>query len=164
MFFGVLKVSVPVVWMQSQNNDFVRWFYCVSCVVKETHRKKNFLVFEQNILHHQSESDRETTVASENPENLKICGLFTRSGSSRNEGKTAVRLIEILRMYFDTSLKTSRRDCSAISSFRPLSQTGNFFFPLQNWFLREREKMSDGSREDTTMIVQIEEVKWLSGR
>jgi hypothetical protein len=42
---------------------------------------------------------------------------------SGNEDKGAFRHIEILRMYFDTSLKTSRRDFSAISSPRHLSET-----------------------------------------
>ncbi len=37
-------------------------------------------------------------------------GLCVRSWLSGNLGKTALRLIEINRMYFDTSLKTSRRD------------------------------------------------------
>ena len=36
--------------------------------------------------------------------------LCARSWLSGNLGKTALRLIEIFRMYFDTSLKTSRRD------------------------------------------------------
>jgi hypothetical protein len=56
-------------------------------------------------------------------------------------------------MYFDTSLKTSRRDCSAISSPRPLSQIWQFFFSN---FLNE--EMSDGTREETTVSVQIEEL------
>ena len=54
-------------------------------------------------------------------------GLCVQSWLSGNLGKTALRLIEILPMYFDTSLKTSR--------------------------------MSDGTREDTTVSVQIEEIK-----
>ena len=36
--------------------------------------------------------------------------LCARSWLSGNLGKTPLRLIEIFRMYFDTSLKTSRRD------------------------------------------------------
>ena len=54
--------------------------------------------------------------------------VIPRPGASSNYGKTLFRLIEILRMYFDTSLKTSREDCSAISSPRPLSRNGNFLF------------------------------------
>jgi hypothetical protein len=69
-------------------------------------------------------------------------------------------------MYFDTSLKTSRVDLSALSSPRRLSRNGNFFFPSKNgkkWILRnkqqEREEMdgSDGTRkdtEDTTTLVR----------
>jgi hypothetical protein len=42
-------------------------------------------------------------------------GLCARSWLSGNLGKTALRLTEIIRMYFDTSLKTSRRDYSGLS-------------------------------------------------
>ena len=66
-------------------------------------------------------------------------------------------------MYFDTSLKTSRRECSAISSPGTLSRNGNFFVFKKYRFLREswrkREEMSDGNRENTTASVQIEEIK-----
>ena len=41
--------------------------------------------------------------------------LCVRSWLSGNLGKTALRLTEIIRMYFDTSLKTSRRDYSGLS-------------------------------------------------
>jgi hypothetical protein len=45
----------------------------------------------------------------------KSTGLCVRSWLSGNLGKTALRLTEIIRMYFDTSLKTSRRDYSGLS-------------------------------------------------
>ena len=62
-------------------------------------------------------------------------------------------------MYFETSLKTSRVDLSALSSPRRLSRNGNFFFPPQKDFLRKREMDgSDGTRKDTE-DAQIEEVK-----
>jgi hypothetical protein len=58
-------------------------------------------------------------------------------------------------MYFDTSLKTSRVDLSALSSPRLLSRNG----PPQKDFLRKREMDgSDGTRKDTE-DAQIEEVK-----
>ena len=58
--------------------------------------------------------------------------LCARSWLSGNLGKTALRLLEIFRMDFDTSLKTSRRDCSGIFcptnwDSLPLRPT-NFFF------------------------------------
>jgi hypothetical protein len=89
---------------------------------------------------------------------------YPHIGKNGNKGKTTLRLIEILPMYFDTSLKTSRRDCSAISSPRPLSRKIGIFLFFKNRFLREkkasqREEMSDGTREDTTESVQIEEIK-----
>jgi hypothetical protein len=43
-------------------------------------------------------------------------------------------------LYFDTSLKTSRRDCSVISSSRDLSHTWNFFFSRKNRFLRKEKR------------------------
>jgi hypothetical protein len=72
-------------------------------------------------------------------------------------------------MYFDTSLKTSRRDCSGISCLALVTQFGNFFFLVRKIFLIKkinlsREEMDgrDGTREDTqdtTRIVEIEKVK-----
>ena len=53
--------------------------------------------------------------------------LSTMSRLSGNWGKTAFRLIEIIRMYFDTSLKTSRIDYSELSSPGLLSRNGIFF-------------------------------------
>jgi hypothetical protein len=47
------------------------------------------------------------------------------SGLSGNWGKTAFRLIEILPMYFDTSLKTERVFGNIQSG--TLSRNGNFF-------------------------------------
>jgi hypothetical protein len=41
---------------------------------------------------------------------LHYIGLCARSWLSGNLGKTALRLIEINRMYFDTSLQKSRRE------------------------------------------------------
>jgi hypothetical protein len=65
-------------------------------------------------------------------------------------------------MYFDTSLKTSRRDCSGISCPTLVKQFRHFFFP-QEIFFGQREEMDgrDGTREDTqdtTRIVEIEKV------
>jgi hypothetical protein len=68
--------------------------------------------------------------------------------------------LEILPMYFDTSLKTTRRECSAISSPRPLSRSAVFFLKID--FDRKdfgEEEMSDGNREDTTVSAQIEEIE-----
>jgi hypothetical protein len=48
------------------------------------------------------------------------------SQSSRGK-KNSVIIIEISRMYFDTSLKTSRRDYSDLSSPGLLSRNGIFF-------------------------------------
>jgi hypothetical protein len=59
---------------------------------------------ESGILKFQDESEC-------HDDNIRI---FTWSGLSGNLGKTPLRLIEILAMYFDTSLKTSRRDCSPV--------------------------------------------------
>jgi hypothetical protein len=52
---------------------------------------------------------------------VKDVRVIPRSGASTIYGKTLFRLIAIFRMYFGTSLKTSRRDCPAISSPGPLS-------------------------------------------
>ena len=64
--------------------------------------------------------------------------LCARSWLSGNLGKTALRLLEIMPMYYDTSLKTSRIDLSALFSPRPLSRNGNFFFLFQG-FGRKRD-------------------------
>jgi hypothetical protein len=67
-------------------------------------------------------------------------------------------------MYYDTSLKTSRVDWSALFSPRRVSRIGNFFSLPQKRILRKREMDgSDETRkdtdfEDTTMLVQIDEV------
>ncbi len=66
-------------------------------------------------------------------------------------------------MYYETSLKTSRRDCSGISCPALVTQFRNFFF-LQQRFFGEREEMDgrDGTREDTqdtSRLVEIEELK-----
>ncbi len=66
---------------------------------------------------------------------LRLCA---RSWLSGNLGKTALRLLEIMPMYYDTSLKTSRIDLSVLFSPRPLSRNGNFFFLLQG-FGRKRD-------------------------
>jgi hypothetical protein len=78
-------------------------------------------------------------------------------------GKTALRLIEIFRMYFDTSFKTSRRDCSGISCLALVTQL-RIFFSQKREFFGGRVEMDerDGTREDTqdtTRLVEIEEVK-----
>ena len=70
---------------------------------------------------------------------------------SGNLGKTALRLLEIMSMYYDTSLKTSRIDLSALFSPRPLSRNGNFFFSLSSWvqgvwFLKDALTSSRGLR------------------
>jgi hypothetical protein len=68
-------------------------------------------------------------------------------------------------MYFDTSLKTSRRDCSGIYCLDLVTQFRNFFFLEERFFrVPEREEMDgrDGTREDTqdtTRLVEIEELK-----
>ena len=70
-------------------------------------------------------------------------------------------------MYFDTSLKTSRRDSSGISCPALVTQLRNFFFLIlffKKRIFEEREEMDgrDGTREDTqdtTRLVEIEEVK-----
>ena len=71
-------------------------------------------------------------------------------------------------MYFDTSLKTSRRDLSDLSSPGLLSRNGIFFFKMEKGFClkRSEEEMEgrDGTCEgtaDTNMLVQIEEVKYV---
>ena len=70
--------------------------------------------------------------------NRVVKWLCTRSWLSGNLGKTALRLLEIMPMYYDTSLKTSRIDLSALFSPRPLSRNGNFFFLFQG-FGRKRD-------------------------
>ena len=62
-------------------------------------------------------------------------------------------------MYYDTSLKTSRVDWSALFSPRLLSRIGNFFSsPKKGFWSRERNGR-DGTRKDTedTTLVQSEE-------
>ena len=66
-------------------------------------------------------------------------------------------------MYFDTSLKTSRRDYSDLSSTGFLSDNGIFFQRglFERGVKREMEG-SDGTCEgsgDNTVLVQIEEAK-----
>jgi hypothetical protein len=58
-------------------------------------------------------------------------------------------------MYFDTSLKTSRRDCSGISCHALVTQFRNFSF-FQRKIFREREEM-DG--RDALESDEIEELK-----
>ena len=77
-----------------------------------------------------------------------------------------MRLIEISRMYFDTSLKTSRRDYSDLSSPGLLSRNGFFFEKCKRGFFERGVKTemegSDGTCEgtaDTIMLVQIEDTK-----
>jgi hypothetical protein len=53
-------------------------------------------------------------------------------------GKTALRLTEIIRMYFDTSLKTSRRDYSGLSGPGGLSEREFVFFSPNIFFFQER--------------------------
>ncbi len=57
---------------------------------------------------------------------------------------------EIFRMYFDTSLKTSRRDCSGISCHVLVTQFRNFLF-FKKDFLGVREEMDgrDGTGTST---------------
>jgi hypothetical protein len=64
-------------------------------------------------------------------------------------------------MYFDTSLKTSRNECSAISSPGPVTQWEFLFFKKYRCFETKPEKgmRERGNRENTTASVQIEEIK-----
>ena len=69
-------------------------------------------------------------------------------------------------MYFDTSLKTSRRDYSDLSSPGLLSRNGIFFKKCKRVFFERGVKTemegSDGTCEgceDTTTLVRIEELK-----
>jgi hypothetical protein len=90
------------------------------------------------------------------------CRLIPRSGASSNDGKTLFRLLEIVPMYYDTSLKTSRVDWSALFSPRRLSRNGKtFFFLPKNGFWREERRTERRTRKDTedTTLVQIEEVE-----
>jgi hypothetical protein len=76
-------------------------------------------------------------------------------------GKTVFRLIEIMPMYYDTSLKSSRVDWSASFSPKRLSRIGNFFFlTRKRIFEKERDGRTGTCKdtEDTSMLVQIEEV------
>jgi hypothetical protein len=56
------------------------------------------------------------------------------------------------------SINVSTRLSPNIQSPVPVTVFGTFS-PPSSRFLREREDMSDRIREDTTMLVQIEEVK-----
>ncbi len=62
--------------------------------------------------------------------------LCVRSWLSGNLGKTALRLIEIMPMYYDTSLKTSRVDWSVFFSPWCSHDMGTFFFLPKKGFLR----------------------------
>ncbi len=86
--------------------------------------------------------------------------LCARSWLSGNLGKTALRLLEIMPMYYDTSLKTSRIDLTALFSPRSLSRNGNFFFSFKDLGEREMDGI-DGTHKDTedTTLVQIEELE-----
>ncbi len=81
----------------------------------------------EQLLHPKEERDTNTKFLAERDtghkdyaRELTESWLCARSWLSGNLGKTALGLIEIFRMYFDTSLKTSRRDCSGISSRKTL--------------------------------------------
>jgi hypothetical protein len=72
-------------------------------------------------------------------------GLCVRSWLSGNLGKTALRLTEIIRMYFDTSLKTSRRDYSGLSGPGwAVHRKGIFFSSPLIFFSSER---GDGDKK-----------------
>ncbi len=77
-----------------------------------------------------------------------------RSWLSGNLGKTALRLIEIVRMYYDTSLKTSRRDWSELSSpgrlSRFLKPPFSLFFSKKLSNREMEESDGDSSTQRTT--------------
>ncbi len=67
--------------------------------------------------------------------------LCARSWLSGNLGKTVLRLIEIMPMYYDTSLKTSRVDWSALSCLfiqSPTLVTSDVYF--QEYKKRAKDK------------------------
>jgi hypothetical protein len=76
------------------------------------------------------------------------------SGASINYGKTLFRLIEIVRMYYDTSLKTSRRDWSELST---PGRPSRFFCGTSNKFNKfVKKKKSKGGGGPHSRMVRLE--------
>jgi hypothetical protein len=124
--FGVEPPKGPSLIWQLQNwqmfcvcreriwNSYVKFIWNLSLFTWSlwlVHVKKNRRLKSEENLKSEKDKSRDVKEGS----NRKCRGLCARSWLSGNLSKTALRLIEIFRMYFDTSLKTSRRDCSGIS-------------------------------------------------
>ncbi len=101
-----------------------------------------------SLLVHQTDRGKDSC------DNFILCAWSWLSG---NLGKTALRLIEIFRMYFDTSLKTSRRDCSGISCHALVTQFRNFFFLSERSF--QEMDGRDGTGEERKRLRGLQKLK-----